>query len=571
MTDAQILLVPCPRKLERLDSPGVPSQTAETSSIDPSIGHPQAYRLSIVAGRIHLAGSDDAGLFYAKQTLAQLRRQYPETLPSVELEDWPDFPVRGLMVDISRDKIPTMRTLFELIDLLASLKINQLQFYTEHAFAYSQHRDVWKDADPLTADEVRELDAYCRARFIELVPCQNSFGHMERWLKHPRYAPMSETPDGFTFPWGARHEGGFSLNPFDSRSIALVEELYDELLPNFTSKQFNVGCDETFDLGLGKSKAVCEARGKERVYLEFLLKIHDAVKRRGLTMQFWGDIILHSPKIIPGLPKDIVALNWGYEFDHPFETETKAFAAAGVPFYVCPGTSSWLSISGRTDNAIGNLKSAAEWGLENGAGGYLNTDWGDWGHLQYLPVSYLGIVAGAAYSWCYAANKECSIAEVLDLHIFRDSAHVMGRLMYDFGNAYRCIQQRLHNSSRLFWTLAGPPDRLRLFEMVTAEEYDATQTAIDQAIAPLAHAKMDRPDAALIVDEIKNAAAMLRHACQRGRRRLHVEAMPDAVMADELKQIIHEHRRLWLARNREGGLKDSAKRLEDRLVDYQTT
>ena len=40
---------------------------------------------------------------------------------------------------------------------------------------------------------------------------------------------------------------------------------------------FNVGCDETFDLGLGKSKAECERRGKERVYLDFLLKIHDAV------------------------------------------------------------------------------------------------------------------------------------------------------------------------------------------------------------------------------------------------------------------------------------------------------
>ena len=68
-------------------------------------------------------------------------------------------------------------------------------------------------------------------------------------------------------------------------------------------------------------------------------------------MQFWGDIILHKPELIPELPKDVIALNWGYDADHPFEKETRAFADAGVPFYVCPGTSSWLSISGRTDNA----------------------------------------------------------------------------------------------------------------------------------------------------------------------------------------------------------------------------
>ena len=56
-----------------------------------------------------------------------------------------------------------------------------------------------------------------------------------------------------------------------------------------------------------------------------------------------------------------------------------------------------LRTTGRTDNAIANLKSAAACGVANGAIGYLNTDWGDIGHLQYLPISYLGFAAGAAY------------------------------------------------------------------------------------------------------------------------------------------------------------------------------
>src|SRR5205814_5037841 len=192
-------------------------------------------------------------------------------------------------------------------------------------------------------------------------------------LKLPEYIELAECAEGFTFPWGLRHATGFTLNPLDERSIGLVRELYDELLPHFTSPLFNVGCDETFDLGLGKSKSECERRGKERVYLDFVLKIYEAVKRRGYTIQFWGDIILHKPELIPQLPKDIIALNWGYEANHPFEKETRAFADAGVPFFVCPGTSSWCSISGRTDNAIANLKSAAACGMANRAAGYLNT------------------------------------------------------------------------------------------------------------------------------------------------------------------------------------------------------
>ena len=130
--------------------------------------------------------------------------------------------------------------------------------------------------------------------------------------------------------------------------------------------------------------------------------------------------MLHRPELIPELPKDLIALNWGYDADHPFAKETKAFGAAKVPFYVCPGTSSWLSISGRSDNAIGNLKSAAENGLKNGAAGFLITDWGDLGHLQYLPVSYLGIAAGAAYSWCLESNRDLPIADALSAHVFRD-------------------------------------------------------------------------------------------------------------------------------------------------------
>ena len=81
--------------------------------------------------------------------------------------------------------------------------------------------------------------------------------------------------------------------------------------------------------------------------------------------------------------------------NHPFDEHGAQFAQAGLPFYVCPGTSSWNSIGGRTDNALGNLRSAAENGLKHGASGYLNTDWGDNGHWQSLPISESGLCAWA--------------------------------------------------------------------------------------------------------------------------------------------------------------------------------
>jgi hexosaminidase len=562
-------LLPLPRRIEIGDG-YVPPDTLVAEAIDRRVARPQGYEIRIAPGRVDLIGHDPDGLFYAHQTLVQLRREWRHELPVCRIEDWPDFPARGVMLDVSRDKVPTTATLFGLVEQLAELKVNQLQLYTEHTFAYPRHREVWKDASPLTPDDVRYLDIYCRAHHIELVPNQNSFGHMERWLKHPRYVELAEKPDGFTFPWGTRHEGGFTLNPLDPRSLELIEGLYDELLPHFTSRQINVGCDETFDLGLGKSKQECDRRGKARVYLDFLLKIYDAVTRRGRRMQFWGDIVLEHPELIGELPRDVIALNWGYEAGHPFARETKAFADAGVPFYVCPGTSSIQSIAGRTDNALANLRESAENGLRNGAIGYLNTDWGDMGHLQYLPISYLGLAVGAANAWCLDANRDLDIPAALDLHVFRDAAGVMGRLVYDLGNVYHLVKAPQSMSTRLFWAFVGGAEWRSRYEVISKAEYDASEAAIDVAVARLDEARMDRPDARLIRDEIRNAVTMLRHGCRRGRRMQGTESMTTSQLADDLRAIIAEHRRLWLARNRPGGLNDSARRLEARLAEYES-
>ena len=94
-----------------------------------------------------------------------------------------------------------------------------------------------------------------------------------------------------------------------------------------------------------------------------------------------------------------IALNWGYEANHPFEREAALFAKSKIPFYVCPGTSTWQTLIGRHDNALANLRAAAKAGRKHGAIGYLITDWGDGGHPQPLAVSYLPLLAGASLAW----------------------------------------------------------------------------------------------------------------------------------------------------------------------------
>jgi hexosaminidase len=552
-----MVLLPMPRRVMPGEWTFNSAGAAPVLRIDSSIEHEQGYRLSIKSNGIEIASRTHVGAFYANQTLKQLRRQFGDALPGMEIEDWPDFPARGVMLDISRNKVPTIATLFSLIDMLAEWKINQLQLYTEHTFAYSGHRTVWEHASPITAEEIRQLDQYCRDRFIDLVPNQNSFGHMERWLKHKEYQHLTEAIDGADTPWGFRWKGPFSICPTDPKSLEFLSGLYAELLPNFSSRLFNVGCDETFDIGQGRSKSDCDRLGVHRVYLNFVTEVNRLVRSNGKQMMFWGDVILHQPDLIAELPRNLIALQWGYEADHPFDKEGEQFKQAGVPFYVCPGTSTWNSIAGRTGNAIGNLKAAADSGMRHGAIGYLITDWGDNGHLQYQPVSYAGFAAGAAFSWCLESNANLDLAAVLNHHAFKDPTETLGNVAIDLGSVYRVCGKANVNGSALFRLLVPHPGDSEPEKGMTEEGFKTAEDAIDAAISLLRREGSRSGELRMIADEFENAANTLLHCISIGRDRLGLPAGRGM----DIEQIIGEHRRLWLARNREGGLIDSARKL----------
>jgi hexosaminidase len=542
--------------------------------VDDALNHPQGYQLHITTDGITIRGNDPAGVYYGVATLSQLLAHYKNVLPTLAITDWPDFPARGVMLDISRDKVPTLQTVYDLVDRLSKWKINQVQLYMEHTFAYQQHPEVWAEASPFTAREVMELDLFCKQRHVELVPNQNSLGHMERWLKFPRYIDLAECPDGFDLPW-RKNSPPSSLNPIDPRSIELIASLYDELLPHFSSPLFNVGGDEPWELGECRSKEEKERIGEGRLYLNYVLKLYDVVKQHGRTMMMWDDIIIKYPELIPELPKDLVAMIWGYEADHPFEDRCKAFTGSGVPFYVCPGTSSWNTFAGRTDNALGNLRSAAINGLKYGGIGFLNTDWGDRGHWQPLPVSYTGFAYGAAISWAQTSNLDIDLPRALSRLAFEDSAGVMGKLAYDLGNVYLVHGHAWFNSHGLHMLLQG--DLVNKDQWVEnfhkrggedpIESFNMALEMIDRVMQPLDTARINRADATLIKEEFRTAADLMRFACRRGLAMFGDTSKDAAAIKGELPTLIERYKTNWMARNRSGGLADSVARFDNALND----
>ncbi len=548
------------------------SGLAEREGVVAAIDHKavtkrEGYHLTIGDERIGIVARDGAGLAHGFSTLTQIVRQFGKRLPQLHIEDHPEFANRGVMLDVSRDKVPAMATMYGLIDMLAEWKINQFQLYMEHTFAYDRHRAVWKDASPFTGQEILELDAYCRERYVELVPNQNSFGHMQRWLEKKPYNDLAEAPRGSKVPWGKLPP--FTLDPSDPRSLTLIDGLYAELLPHFSSRMFNVGCDETFDLGQGKSKQACEKRGTGGVYLDFLLKIHKLCEKHGRRMMFWGDIIMQHPELISEIPRDVTALEWGYEQDHPYDVETKAFRKAGLPYYVCPGAGSWISLIGRTDNALANIANATKNGRAHGAAGVLNTDWGDNGHMQPLPVSYLGFLYGASMSWSPSRSEAMNVAGALSLHAFDDPSGVTGRAAYDLGNAYQVNGARSRNGTLLAQMYFMPLDNDWPMHRVRPGGFEDTSAELARTLATLDASRMRRPDAEQIVEEYRCAVEMADIGAAIGAAKYArvTGAAPSKLRpmyrraARRLDAVAPEYERLWLERDRPGGLGDRGARI----------
>lgn len=558
-------LLPEPRFVD-VSERTVPNRVASETT-DPS-RPPQGYELHIGDAGVEIIAADDDGRFYAHATLDQLARQHNGRVPIGTIRDHPDLLVRGVMLDVSRDKVPTMATLEALVDRLASWKVNQLQLYSEHTFAYRNHPDVHAAASPFTADEIRALDGYCRARHVELVPNQNCLGHMNRWLCHDRYRPLALAPDGFVDEWGMARKA-MTIDPANPGSRALVRELLAELLPLFSSRRVHVGLDEAWEL----------PRSRIDEFLGWVATLRSLPELDGHEMLMWGDMIAGDADLLRQLPDGVTVCEWGYDDWHPFDERTALLAGCGVPFWVAPGTSSWLSILGRVTNARGNCRAAAEAALAHGGVGYLNTDWGDQGHLQQLPVSDPGFAYGAAVSWCLETNADLDLAAALSRHCYDDDTGTLADAVLSLGDAHRVVTPQFPNMSTIVLHLYFPQLTLGrgLTRGLTLGELDALEAVLADAHALAGRSGTRRTDAAQLVDEVQWGADLVLLLTHDARARLtgdgSIASVPvetRAAFASEVRDLTDRYRTLWLTRNRPGGLDDSVRWLDNLRTAYET-
>jgi hypothetical protein len=530
--------------------------TLTVGRADASLGA-EGYRVAIASDAIRVTSPAAAGAYHAVQTLRESLLG-DGCLPRGVIEDAPDFPRRGVYLDCSRGKVPRLATLKALVERLAAWKINELQLYVEDVFTFRRHPLIGRGHSPLTPREVLALQAHCKLHHVRLVGSLASFGHMERILCLPAYQELGELP-GYQ-----GHVGGSTLDPTNPLSIRLVEELYEEFVPLHEAVDFNACCDETWELGKGRSKRRADEIGVGRVYLEFLLKLHALLARHGKRMNVWADIVLEHPELLGEVPRDIVMLNWDYNVGGTRIARTNEIAAAGLALVVCPGTSSWQTHGTRLANAMGNVAEAAEQGRRHGAEGLLNTDWGDSGHRNLLGASLHGFAHGAAHAWNGAAVDDATFTRRFARAVYGDADGSIADFLRVLGRSYVTCGAPHFNECALYHALveplagAGEGKKSRI-DTITADGASQVMADLAASKAPVA----SRPLAAfesLALEELAFASRMDIAACNRVLLAKSVRsgvAPPAADLrahGEELAVVAADLERLWLARNKRARL-----------------
>jgi hypothetical protein len=182
-----------------------------------------------------------------------------------------------------------------------------------------------------------------------------------------------------------------------------------------------------------------------------------------------------------------------------------------------------MTLLGKHDNALANLRAAANAGKKFGASGYLIADWGDGGHPQPLAVSYLPYLAGASLSWCLESFDEKKLIPVLSRDVFDDSTQHLAKAAFGLGLAHRQLHFSEPNVTPLGAVIAAPPpERRELFcrngvkyySRISAKNIRAALREIEKFQAMAKRARPRHRTGKTLKRELELASRMAAQSCK---------------------------------------------------------
>ena len=212
-----------------------------------------------------------------------------------------DFTVKGFHLDLRIQTMP-IPALKALARDLHQQGINTLIMEWEASYPFEQDPQI-ANRYTYSRPQVKDFIGYCHQLGIDVIPLQQSFGHVEYILRNNRYAALREDEHDLSQVCPARKE----LNR------ELFSRLFKDMAATHASQYIHIGCDETHLLGhCPLCKKLAAEEGVSKLYFDHVKMLCDIVISLGKTPVLWADIALKYPEYLQQLPKQTILVDWNY-------------------------------------------------------------------------------------------------------------------------------------------------------------------------------------------------------------------------------------------------------------------
>lgn len=236
-----------------------------------------------------------------------------------------DFKIRGFHLDL-RIQVMTPQALKEFANELSDMEINTLVMEWEGTYPFKKHATI-SNRFSYTREEVKDFISYCEDLKIQVIPLQQSLGHVEYILRNPRYSNLKEDRKNIS-----------QLCPIEvSGNKALFTELFSDLAKMHNSDYIHIGGDETHLLGhCQKCAKKVREHGKSKLFVDHMKMIAGIVMGLGKTPVMWADIILKYPEAASEIPKETIFVDWNYGWDIDHFGDISGLQKKGFSFWGAP-------------------------------------------------------------------------------------------------------------------------------------------------------------------------------------------------------------------------------------------
>ncbi len=302
---------------------------------DKKIGE-EGYKIAI-GNNVAVTANTAQGAFWATRTLLQILEQNNgTTLPKGSITDWPDYAMRGFMLDCGRKYIP-IEFLREYVQFMSYYKMNLFQIHlNDNGFKQFFEHDWNKTQSAFrleseyfpgltardgyyTKKEFIDLQKLAEELHVEIIPEIDVPAHS---LAFSKFRPEIASKD-----YGMDH-----IDLFKEETYQFVDSLFDEYLkgeePVFRGKRVNVGTDEYSN----RDKAVVE---KFRYFTDHCIRL---VEKYGKQAVAWG-ALTHAKGETPVKSENVILTAWHNPYAQPDEMIEQGFELISIPdglVYIVP-------------------------------------------------------------------------------------------------------------------------------------------------------------------------------------------------------------------------------------------